>query len=89
MCFEGPEENLKQTVNTQPSIVTMSIAALESLKSQLNIEADYVAGHSLGEYCAMYASGVLSLENALKLIQKEQTLWEHKRWCYGCCFECF
>lgn len=74
LCFEGPEENLKQTVNTQPSIVTMSIAALESLKSQLNIEADYVAGHSLGEYCAMYASGVLSLENALKLIQKRADL---------------
>ena len=74
LCFEGPEENLKQTVNTQPSIVTMSIAALESLKSQLNIEADYVAGHSLGEYCAMYASGVLSLENAMKLIQKRADL---------------
>ena len=40
MCFEGPEDALKQTTNTQPSIVTMSIAALEALKSQINISAD-------------------------------------------------
>ena len=74
MCFEGPEESLKQTVNTQPSIVTMSIAALESLKSQFDINADFVAGHSLGEYCAMYAAGVMSLENTLKAIQKRADL---------------
>lgn len=74
LCFEGPEESLKQTVNTQPSIVTMSIAALESLKSQFDISADYVAGHSLGEYCAMYAAGVMSLENTLKAIQKRADL---------------
>ncbi len=74
LCFEGPDEDLKQTVNTQPSIVTMSIAALESLMSQLDIKPDYVAGHSLGEYCAMYAAGVMSLENALKAIQKRADL---------------
>ena len=59
ICFEGPEEDLKQTVNTQPSIVTTSIAALEALKSELNITPDFVAGHSLGEYCAMYTAGVM------------------------------
>ena len=74
MCFEGPEDSLKQTVNTQPSIVTMSIAAMEALKSQFDISADYVAGHSLGEYCAMYAAGVMSLENTLKAIQKRADL---------------
>lgn len=74
LCFEGPDEDLKQTVNTQPSIVTMSIAALESLKSQLDISVDYVAGHSLGEYCAMYAAGVMSLETTLKAIQKRADL---------------
>ncbi|MFI3300560.1 MAG: ACP S-malonyltransferase [Candidatus Gastranaerophilales bacterium] len=74
LCFEGPEENLKQTVNTQPCIVSMSIAALEALTSQVDIKADFVAGHSLGEYCAMYAAGVLSLENALTLIQKRADL---------------
>ena len=74
ICFDGPEEDLKQTVNTQPAIVTMSIAAMEALKSQLDINADYVAGHSLGEYCAMYAAGVMSLENTLKAIQKRADL---------------
>ena len=74
LCFEGPEDSLKQTVNTQPSIVTMSIAALEALKSQIDISADYVAGHSLGEYCAMYAAGVMSLETTLKAIQKRADL---------------
>ncbi len=74
LCFEGPEDSLKQTVNTQPCIVTMSIAALECLKSQLDIKPDYAAGHSLGEYCAMYASGVMSLETTLKAIQKRADL---------------
>lgn len=71
MCFEGPEEDLKQTVNTQPAIVTMSIAALEAFKSQLKVIPTYTAGHSLGEYCAMYCSGVMDLETTLKAIQKE------------------
>ena len=74
LCFEGPEENLKQTVNTQPCIVTMSIAALEALKSQLDVTPSYVAGHSLGEYCAMYAAGVMSLETTFKAIQKRADL---------------
>lgn len=74
ICFEGPEEDLKQTVNTQPAIVTMSIAAMEVLKSELNIKPDYTAGHSLGEYCAMYTAGVMSLENTLKAIQKRADL---------------
>ena len=74
LCFEGPEDALKQTVNTQPCIVTTSIAALEALKSQLDIEPDYVAGHSLGEYCAMYTAGVMSLETTLKAIQKRADL---------------
>ena len=74
LCFDGPEEDLKQTVNTQPSIVTMSIAALEAFKSELNITPTYTAGHSLGEYCAMYASGVMDLETTLKAIQKRADL---------------
>ena len=74
ICFEGPEDLLKQTVNTQPAIVTTSIAALETLKSELDIKPDYTAGHSLGEYCAMYAAGVMNLETTLKLIQKRADL---------------
>ena len=74
ICFEGAQEDLKQTVNTQPAIVTMSIAAMEALKSQIDIKPDFVAGHSLGEYCAMYTAGVMSLENTLKAIQKRADL---------------
>ncbi len=74
ICFEGPEEDLKQTVNTQPAIVTTSIAAMEALRSELNIVPDYVAGHSLGEYCAMFTAGVMSLETTLKAIQKRADL---------------
>jgi len=74
LCFEGPEEDLKLTINTQPSIVTTSIALLETLKKSVNISPDYTAGHSLGEYCAMYASGVMNLETTLKLIQKRADL---------------
>ena len=65
LCFEGPDEALKQTVNTQPCIVAMSIAALEALRDKCDVIPAYVAGHSLGEYCAMYAAGVMSLENTL------------------------
>lgn len=74
LCFEGPEEDLKQTVNTQPCIVTTSIALMEVLKKELQITPDVVAGHSLGEYCAMYTAGVMDLETTLKLIQKRANL---------------
>src|SRR5206468_11020195 len=52
LCFEGPEEALKLTENTQPALLTVSIAALEILK-ELGITPAYVAGHSLGEYSAL------------------------------------
>lgn len=70
ICFEGPDEDLKQTINTQPAILTTSIAALEVLKAKTGLVPSFVAGHSLGEYGALYESGVLTLESALKLIQK-------------------
>ena len=74
ICFEGPEDYLKQTVNTQPCIVTTSIALMEALRSELNIIPDFTAGHSLGEYCAMFTAGVMSLETTLRLIQKRADL---------------
>lgn len=74
ICFEGPEDALKQTINTQPAIVTTSIAAMETIKSELSITPDYAAGHSLGEYCAMYTAGVMSLETTLRAIQKRADL---------------
>ena len=68
-CFNGSEEELRQTHITQPAILTMSIAIFETLKKNFT---DYngFAGHSLGEYTALYASGVLTLEDVLKLVQK-------------------
>jgi len=74
ICFGGPEEILKQTINTQPAIVTTSVAILEVLKSLCDIKPSYLAGHSLGEYSAMYAGGVLTLEDTLLLIQKRACL---------------
>lgn len=73
ICFEGPEEDLKQTINTQPAILLTSIAALEALKEKCNIAPDFVAGHSLGEYGAYYASGVADFETTMKLINKRAT----------------
>lgn len=70
MCFEGPEEDLKQTINTQPAILVTSIAALEALKEKTDVKPDYVAGHSLGEYGAYYAAGVINFSTAMKLIDK-------------------
>ena len=74
ICFEGDEEVLKQTVNTQPAILTTSIACLEALKSLVDVTPAYVAGHSLGEYAAYYTAGVVDLEHALNLIQKRADL---------------
>ncbi len=78
MCFEGPDEVLKQTTNTQSCLLAVSIAALEALKEASNntIKADYVLGHSLGEYSAMYAAGVMDLDNILLAIQKRADLMQ-------------
>ena len=70
MCFEGPEEDLKQTINTQPAILVTSIAALEALKEKTDVKPDYVAGHSLGEYGAYYAAGVIDFSTTMRLIDK-------------------
>ncbi|MEW5819333.1 MAG: ACP S-malonyltransferase [Cyanobacteriota bacterium] len=70
ICFEGPEDSLKQTINTQPAILTVSIIAYEVLKSKYNLIFKYTAGHSLGEYSALYASEVLDFETCLKLVKK-------------------
>ena len=67
VMFEGPEEDLKLTKNTQPAIVTLCLV-LTRLLNQKGIKADYVAGHSVGEYAAYGASGSLSLEDAVKLV---------------------
>lgn len=69
LCFEGPEEALKLTENTQPALLAVSIAAFRVLREN-GIEPDIVAGHSLGEYSALVAAGSLSFADALRLVRK-------------------
>lgn len=72
---EGPEEKLKQTAHAQPALVAMSAAVLELFRGS-DIQADYVAGHSLGEYSALVASEALSFEAAIALVHKRGKLME-------------
>lgn len=69
LCFEGSKEELDKTENTQPAIVTTSIALLKAL-DKYGIKADVTAGLSLGEYSALVYSGVLNFEDAVKLVKK-------------------
>ena len=66
LCFEGSEEDLKKTENTQPALVTVGIAIYEALKSK-GISGNIFAGHSLGEITALCAAGYLSFEDAIKI----------------------
>lgn len=69
MCFKGPEEDLRLTANTQPAILTCSVAALKVLEAN-GIHADIAAGHSLGEYSALVAAGAISLADAVRTVHK-------------------
>ncbi len=69
MCFEGPEEELKLTENTQPALLTVSVAAWRVLR-QTGLRPDYVAGHSLGEYSALVAAGSLQFREAVRLVRQ-------------------
>src|SRR5690606_17970345 len=75
LCFEGPEADLGLTKNTQPAIVTASIAALAALRATYPELPDpaFVAGHSLGEYSALVAADALSLEDAVRLVHLRGT----------------
>jgi [acyl-carrier-protein] S-malonyltransferase len=81
LCFEGPEEALKETINTQPAIVAVSLALLAALEEYFEAKGvserpqpAYVAGHSVGEYTAVAASGALDAESALKLVRERGRL---------------
>ena len=78
ICFEGPDETLKQTINAQSAILATSIAALEALKEVSNnrIKATITAGHSLGEYGAMYCANVMDLNTTFTAIQKRADLMD-------------
>ena len=69
LCFEGPAEELQLTANTQPAILTVSVAAAMVLREKV-APPDFVAGHSLGEYSALVAAGAMSLADAVCLVRK-------------------
>jgi len=69
LCFSGPEDALKLTENTQPALLAASIAAFRVLEQQ-GIAPDFVAGHSLGEYSALVASGSLRFADAIRLVRR-------------------
>ncbi len=69
LCFEGPEEDLKKTENTQPALLTVSVAAYRVLEEH-GFKPDVVAGHSLGEYSALVTAGSLSFRDAVRLVRK-------------------
>jgi [acyl-carrier-protein] S-malonyltransferase len=76
VCFDGPEEELRRTLYTQPAILATSIAALELFWERCNLQPSLVAGHSLGEYGALYAAGSISLETAAQLVRRRAELME-------------
>ncbi len=73
LCFEGPEEDLRRTDNTQPAIFTVSMLALEVLREN-GVDADAAAGHSLGEYSALVCAGALDFVDGLKLVRRRGEL---------------
>lgn len=70
LCFEGPDEKLALTENTQPAILTCSVAALAALREAGAAEPDFVAGHSLGEYSALVAAGAIDFADAVRLVRQ-------------------
>jgi [acyl-carrier-protein] S-malonyltransferase len=76
LCFEGPDTELKKTVNTQPTIMQVSLAAWKSYEKLGGPAPDFVAGHSLGEITALVAAGTLSFDDAVRLIDKRARLME-------------
>lgn len=76
LCFNGPEEELRKTYNTQPSLLLVSYAAWTVLKKETGLEPFMFAGHSLGEYSALLASGLFGLEEAVRLTRTRGLLMD-------------
>lgn len=70
LCFNGPEEELKLTTNTQPAILTTSIAALRVLQQETGLVPGFAAGHSLGEYSALVCAGALQFADAVRTVRQ-------------------
>ena len=76
LCFTGPEGDLKLTENTQPAILTTSVAALRVLEAETDLRPAYVAGHSLGEYSALVAVGALAFRDAVTVVRARGQLMQ-------------
>ena len=76
LCFAGPEEELRLTENTQPAILTVSIAALRALQSETPVIPSCVAGHSLGEYSALVSVGALAFKDAVRVVRERGRLMQ-------------
>ena len=76
LCFEGPEDDLKLTRNTQPAILTVSIAALRVLQAESDLTPAMAAGHSLGEYSALVAAGALRFADAVAIVRQRGTFMQ-------------
>jgi [acyl-carrier-protein] S-malonyltransferase len=76
LCFEGPEDELRLTTNTQPAIVAASIAAFRVFEQEVGARAEVAAGHSLGEYSALVAAGALEYADALRAVRERGRLMQ-------------
>ncbi|HEV2169473.1 MAG TPA: ACP S-malonyltransferase, partial [Candidatus Binatus sp.] len=76
LCFEGPEDELRLTANTQPAIVTASIAALRVYRNEIGSEPEVAAGHSLGEYSALVAAGAIEFTDAVRAVRERGRLMQ-------------
>jgi len=70
ICFQDPDKEIGLTINTQPAVLTTSIAALRVLNKETDIRPSFVAGHSLGEYCALVAAESLSFPDAVRIVRQ-------------------
>jgi [acyl-carrier-protein] S-malonyltransferase len=70
LCFNGPEEDLRLTTNTQPAILTVSVAALKVVQTETGLVPGFAAGHSLGEYSALVCSGALVFADAVRIVRQ-------------------
>jgi [acyl-carrier-protein] S-malonyltransferase len=76
LCFEGPEEELRLTANTQPAMLAVAIAALRAFEPEIGVRPEAAAGHSLGEYSALVAAGALSFADAIRAVRERGRLMQ-------------
>lgn len=76
ICFSGSDEELRLTANTQPAILTASIAVLKVVQQETGLKADFLAGHSLGEYSALVCSGAISFADAVRTVRSRGTFMQ-------------